>query len=235
MIMKRLILFFAVLAFALSACTQELVILHLNDTHSHIDPIRSGKNVGMGGVVEQALYIDEVRAEKGKKNVSLPFGVDAKDVQIVVHPQSIVHSLVQFADNSVIAQMSLPSMKLPIQYALTYPQRVNCGVRPLDLTAVSSLTFADVDEANFPSAKLGHEVYGKHPLLATVLNAANDVAVDCFLKGEIAFLSIYSTVRYMIDTYEEKVQEMDFTLQSIKEIDALVRKHTKTYLENLIA
>ena len=69
--MKRLILFLAVSAFALSACTQELVILHLNDTHSHIDPIRSGKNVGMGGVVEQALYIDEVRAEKGKKNVLL--------------------------------------------------------------------------------------------------------------------------------------------------------------------
>ena len=71
MIMKRLVLLLAVLVFALSACTQELVILHLNDTHSHIDPIRSGKNVGMGGVVEQALYIDEVRAEKGKKNVLL--------------------------------------------------------------------------------------------------------------------------------------------------------------------
>lgn len=69
--MKRLILFLAVTAFALTACNQELVILHLNDTHSHIDPIRSGKNVGMGGVVEQALYIDEVRAEKGKRNVLL--------------------------------------------------------------------------------------------------------------------------------------------------------------------
>ena len=162
------------------------------------------------------------------------FGVDAKDVQIVVHPQSIVHSLVQFADNSVIAQMSLPSMKLPIQYALTYPNRVNCNVNTLDLASVSPLTFAPVDDVAFPCAKLGHEVFSKHPLVATVLNAANDVAVDYFLQGKIAFLSIYSTVRYIIDFYEEEVQAMDYSLESIKNLDAVVRKYTKSYLENLI-
>ena len=142
--------------------------------------------------------------------------------------------MVQFADNSVIAQMSLPSMKLPIQYALTYPQRVECGIKPLDLTAISSLTFENVDEATFPCALLGHEVYGKHPLLATVMNSANDIAVEMFLQGKIAFLTIYPAVRYMIDTYEETVQSLDLSVENIKQIDALVRKHTKSYLEKLI-
>lgn len=162
------------------------------------------------------------------------FDIDADDIDIVVHRQSIIHSLVQFADNSVVAQLSLPSMKLPIQYALTYPQRVECNVALLDLTKLSALTFDSVDEECFPAAKLGHEVYAKHPLVATVMNAANDVAVECFLQGKIPFLSIYSTVRYMIDTYESQIQCMDYSLQSIKHLDALVRTHTKSYLENLI-
>jgi 1-deoxy-D-xylulose-5-phosphate reductoisomerase len=104
----------------------------------------------------------------------------------------------------------------------------------LDLASVSPLTFAPVDEVSFPCAKLGHEVLAKHPLVATVLNAANDVAVDYFLQGKITFLSIYSTVRYIIDFYEEEVQAMDYSLEAIKNLDAVVRKYTKSYLENLI-
>jgi len=159
------------------------------------------------------------------------FDVDASMVEIVVHPQSIVHSMVQFDDNSVIAQLSLPSMKLPIQYALTYPQRVSCNVKPLDLTTISSLQFCKVDEASFPCARLGHEVYFKHPLCATVMNACNDVCVDYFLAGKLPFLSLYSTVRYMIDTYEQQLCDAEYTLDAVKHWDDVVRKHTIKFLE----
>ena len=91
-----------------------------------------------------------------------------------------------------------------------------------------------MDEVAFPCAKLGHEMYYKHPLCATVMNASNDVCVEYFLQGKLPFLSIYSTVRYMIDYYECSVTGMDYCLQTVKDVDATVRLHTKNYLEQLI-
>lgn len=111
-------------------------------------------------------------------------------IKVVVHPQSLVHSMVEFVDRSVLAQVSHPDMRLPIQYALTYPERLPSQVRPLDLTEVGALTFEEPDLRRFPCLKLARSAGEQGGTAPAVLNAANEVAVEAFLGGEIAFTEI---------------------------------------------
>lgn len=129
---------------------------------------------------------------------------DLRDDQIgvVVHPQSVVHSFVEFVDGSVIAQLSPPDMRLPIQYAMTWPDRID-GVSPrLDWTAAWNLTFEPPDEEAFPALGLGRECATRGGSCGAVLNAANEVAVERFLSGEIAFLQIPSVCRAVLDSHD---------------------------------
>lgn len=118
------------------------------------------------------------------------FGVEAKDIEVVVHPQSIIHSMVQFDDGSIKAQMGLPDMRLPIQYAFTYPERIKSDFPRLDFYNMQPFTFEKPDTVTFRSLALAYEVLEKGGNMACILNAANEIAVDAFLKKKIGFMDI---------------------------------------------
>lgn len=122
------------------------------------------------------------------------FNLRPEQIDVVVHPESIVHSFVEFVDGSVLAQLSPPDMKLPIQFALTHPRRLAGPARRLDFTALRSLTFEPPDHEVFPALKLGLEVARKGGTAGAALNAANEVAVERFLGGTLPFLSITPAV-----------------------------------------
>ena len=118
------------------------------------------------------------------------FNVPPENIQVVIHPQSIVHSLVQYVDSSVIAELGNPDMRTPIAHALAYPDRVDAGVAPLDLFEVSMLQFERPCEDRFPCLRLAFNALQHGESAPTILNAANEVAVQSFLEGALAYLSI---------------------------------------------
>jgi 1-deoxy-D-xylulose-5-phosphate reductoisomerase len=132
----------------------------------------------------------------------LLFGVAYADIDVVVHPQSIVHSMVEFVDGSTIAQASPPDMRLPISLGLDWPHRVAGVGRPLDWTAATSWTFEPLDEAAFPAVRLAKRVGRAGATYPAVFNAANEQAVDAFHEGRIGFLSILETVERVVDAHE---------------------------------
>lgn len=132
----------------------------------------------------------------------LLFGVAYADIDVVVHPQSIVHSMVEFVDGSTIAQASPPDMRLPISLGLDWPHRVSGVGAPLDFTRASSWTFEPLDEEAFPAVALAKSVGEAGRTYPAVFNAANEQAVDAFHEGRIGFLDIVDIVRRVLDTHE---------------------------------
>ncbi len=130
------------------------------------------------------------------------FGVPAEQIEVVVHPQSVIHSLVEFTDGSVLAQLSPPDMRLPIQYALTYPERRECPAPPLDRGLVWNLQLQPVDRQRFPAIELGFEVARVGGSAGAVLNAANERAVELFLDGKIRLTEIATVCRAVLDAHE---------------------------------
>ena len=130
------------------------------------------------------------------------FDLTVDQIEVVVHPQSIVHSLVEFCDGSVIAQMGEPDMKVPIRYALTYPDRTEADVAPLDLPKIGQLTFQPPDWDRFPALRLGFRVAEQGGTSGAVLNAANEVAVREFLAGRIAFNQIVELVAEVLARHD---------------------------------
>jgi 1-deoxy-D-xylulose-5-phosphate reductoisomerase len=129
------------------------------------------------------------------------FGVKSDLIEVVVHPQSIIHSMVQFSDGSIKAQMGLPDMKLPIQYALTYPERRN-GLTPnLDLSAIGQLTFAEPDMDRFPALRLGYRAAEVGGTMGAVLSAADEVAVEAFLEGRLKFLQMVELIEAVMNAH----------------------------------
>jgi len=118
------------------------------------------------------------------------FNASADDIQVVVHPQSVIHSMVQYVDGSVLAQMGNPDMRTPIAHALAYPQRIDAGVAPLDLFKVATLNFVAPDFERFPCLALAYQALRSGGTAPAILNAANEVAVEAFLNRKIAFLDI---------------------------------------------
>jgi 1-deoxy-D-xylulose-5-phosphate reductoisomerase len=127
------------------------------------------------------------------------FGLEPDQIEVVVHPESIVHSMVEFVDGSIVAQLSPPDMRLPIQYAFTYPDRVSGSCPILDLTQSMSLNFEPPDRETFPALDLGFEVMRRAGTAGAALNAANEAAVTRFLAGEIGFLDIPRACREVLD------------------------------------
>ncbi len=122
------------------------------------------------------------------------YGMPLEKISVVIHRESIIHSLVEYCDNAVLAQLGTPDMRLPIQYALTWPHRVPGSAEPLDLLSCPSLTFAPPDPENFPCLALAMEAAGAGGTATAILNGANEAAVSLFLRGEIAFLEIFTRV-----------------------------------------
>ena len=149
------------------------------------------------------------------------FGVDFEDIEVVVHRESIIHSMVEFVDKSVIAQLSLPSMKHPIQYAFTYPKRLPSPDKSVSFADLAQMTFFKPDEETFRCLALAKKAGKMGGIMPTVLNAANEVAVGAFLKDEMGFLEIADFVEKTMDGFENKLNP---TLEDIIEVDRQVRE-----------
>jgi len=152
----------------------------------------------------------------------------AKDqIDVIVHPQSIVHSMVEFVDSSIIAQLSLPDMKLPILYSLTYPHRLSFNTSSLDLSQLKKLEFFKVDHEKFKSIKMAYFVLERGKNAGAVFNAANEVAVDFFLNEKISFKAIFDVVGEIL--YNEKF----FHMSSISDVNETINE-TKNKTKKII-
>ena len=151
------------------------------------------------------------------------FGLEADQIEVVVHPQSVIHSLVEFVDGSCVAQLSPPDMKLPIQYALTYPERRNCPSPKMDWSATWSLDFEPPDRDAFPALDLGFEVARRGGTCGAVLNASKEAAVDRFLAGEVRFTDIPRICRAMLDAHNFDPAP---SLSELLQLDAWARRET---------
>ncbi|QUH31478.1 1-deoxy-D-xylulose-5-phosphate reductoisomerase [Vallitalea guaymasensis] len=129
------------------------------------------------------------------------FDVAPDQIQVVVHPQSIIHSMVEYNDGSVIAQLGVPDMRIPIQYALNYPRRVENNIRKLDLFKVASLTFEEPDIKTFRCLELAYRALEEGGSILSVLNAANELAVKKFLEDKVRFLEIPEIIEYAMDKH----------------------------------
>jgi len=130
------------------------------------------------------------------------FGVPIERIAIYIHPESIVHSMVEYVDGSVIAQMGAPDMKIPIAYALTYPERLPTVGPRLDLLRLQKLSFYPPDEEKFPCLRLAFEACRKGSTMPAVLNAANEVAVHAFLKKTISFYDIPDVIEEVMTSHD---------------------------------
>jgi len=130
------------------------------------------------------------------------FGVRPQQIEVMIHPQSIIHSLVQYRDTSVVAQMGTPDMRVPIAYGLAWPERITSGAKALDFKALATMSFDAPDPRRFPGLQLAWEVLGGPVGSTAVLNAANEVAVAAFLCGQIRFDQIHSVNREALDTVQ---------------------------------
>jgi 1-deoxy-D-xylulose-5-phosphate reductoisomerase len=154
------------------------------------------------------------------------FDVDPDQIDVVIHPQSVIHSMVEFADGSVIAQAAVPDMRGPIQYALTAPRRRPGLIRPVEWAGLN-LTFERPEAERFPSLALAREALRRGGAAPAVLNAANEVAVARFLCGRLRFPQIVETVRAVLDRYTPAPAE---TLESVLEADAWARREAEQVL-----
>lgn len=149
------------------------------------------------------------------------FNIPPERIDVLIHPQSIVHSIVEFSDRSCIAQLSIPDMKGPIAYALSYPERLENVMQGLDLDRIESLIFKKPDSECFPCLSYAYMAMESRGTMPSVLNAANEVAVDAFLKGMIRFIEISLIIR---ETMEDHVVMSDTELDAIIEADRWARK-----------
>jgi 1-deoxy-D-xylulose-5-phosphate reductoisomerase len=155
------------------------------------------------------------------------FGLEPEQLDMLIHPQSIVHSLVEMRDGSVLAQLSPTDMKIPIQYALTYPDREEALLPSLDLSQVRALEFYEIDDAKFPLVKLARKALEEGGSMPVVLNTANEVAVEAFIEGKIPFAGIADIVT---ETVESCKTRKIGGLEEIFDID----RETKLKTRNLI-
>ncbi|SJZ64977.1 1-deoxy-D-xylulose-5-phosphate reductoisomerase [Selenihalanaerobacter shriftii] len=130
------------------------------------------------------------------------FDIDFSDIEVVVHPQSIVHSLVQFKDASILAELGLPDMKVPIQYVLTYPERTENRLERLDLAKIGSLDFEAPNTELFPCLGYAYKAGKTGGTLPAVLNAANEIAVEMFLNGDLSFIEIPQLIKKVMDQHQ---------------------------------
>ncbi|KJR98668.1 MAG: 1-deoxy-D-xylulose 5-phosphate reductoisomerase [Desulfobulbaceae bacterium BRH_c16a] len=155
------------------------------------------------------------------------FDVAPDAIEVVVHPQSIVHSLVEYQDGSVLAQLGIPDMRIPIAYALSYPERLPLQLRPLQLSQCASLEFLEPDYQCFPALQLAFEALSRGGVIPAVLNAANEVAVAAFLESRIGFPQIAETVSRTMDIVEQGSEE---SLEDILHADAAARKAASAFI-----
>jgi len=155
------------------------------------------------------------------------FGLQAERIQVVIHPQSIIHSMVEFVDGSIKAQLGLPDMKLPIQYALSYPERLPMNGARVDFPSLRSMTFFEPDRAKFRCLDLAYDALSLGGTAPTILNAANEMAVSAFLQHRVSFEKIPTVIERALSTHKSCPRP---DLQDIIEVDRQVRAFVETLL-----
>jgi 1-deoxy-D-xylulose-5-phosphate reductoisomerase len=146
------------------------------------------------------------------------FSAEPAQIDIVVHPQSIIHSMVQYRDGSILAQLGQPDMKTPIAYGLGFPERIDATVEALDFTQISALQFETADYEKFPALALARQAMKTGGTAPAILNAANEIAVDAFLKGSLPFLSITDVVEDTLDALDsESATDLEVILNADQE------------------
>jgi len=149
------------------------------------------------------------------------FNLPPEFIQVVIHPQSIIHSMVEYCDGSTLAQMSLPDMRLPISYALAYPERLKNDLPSLNLANLGKLTFFEPDFERFPSVRLAYQSLQEEASMCAVLNGANEVAVEAFLKKQISFSEISLVIQKSMDKHHPRSIK---DIEDAMEVDAWARK-----------
>ena len=152
------------------------------------------------------------------------FDVTPDKIEVVIHRESIIHSMVEYNDRAILAQLGVSDMRIPIQYAVTYPERIESPSEPLDFFKIGKLTFFEPDRTAFPLLALAEKTAQKGGILPCVMNAANEEAVAMFLKGKISFTDISELVCEITENYQNK---KDFTLSDIEEANILARELAK--------
>lgn len=201
---------------ALSAVTPEQACRHPNWVMGRKISVDSATMMNKGLEVIEACWL---------------FGARAEQVQVVVHPQSVIHSLVTYLDGSTLAQMSFPDMRTPIAHALGYPERLDAGVRELNLVEVGALAFEPVDEQRFPCVRLALSAFAAGGSAPAVLNAANEIAVEAFLAGRIRFTQISSLIGDVLA--RQPVQPVT-SLAQVLQADQQARQRAQAWLQDRV-
>jgi len=158
------------------------------------------------------------------------FGLPLEKIKVLIHPQSVVHSMVRYRDGSVLAQLGQPDMRTPIAYGLAWPDRIDAGVAPLNLTQLANLSFTEPELERFPCLALAFAAAKAGGTAPTVLNAANEVAVAAFLDAVLPYLKIPQVVEKVLSTIA--VVGAD-SLETILSLDAQARKVARDYIQSL--
>jgi 1-deoxy-D-xylulose-5-phosphate reductoisomerase len=160
------------------------------------------------------------------------FEVPPEQIAVHIHPESIIHSMVEYVDGSVIAQLGIPDMRTPIAYALSYPERLPLDIPALNLLRLQKLTFYSPDEIRFPCLRLAYEACRQGSTMPAVLNAANEVAVEAFLDGQIGFMDVPMAIERVMGEHSPTAQ---LTLESILSADRWARRATSICIEQVAA
>ncbi|SMC46136.1 1-deoxy-D-xylulose-5-phosphate reductoisomerase [Polynucleobacter kasalickyi] len=157
------------------------------------------------------------------------FDTSPEKIKVVIHPQSIIHSMVRYIDGSIIAQLGAPDMRTPIAYGLGWPNRISSGVQELDFEMISNLSFHALEDARFPLLKLARAVAGQGGTAPTIMNAANEIAVAAFLNNQIQFTQINEVVDTVLNTLEVcNVDNLEIVLETDKMVRDFTNKHIQT-------
>ncbi len=200
---------------SLAQVTPEMALLHPNWSMGQKITIDSATLMNKGLEVIEAKWL---------------FDVDYDNIDVVVHPQSIIHSMAEYGDGSVLAHLGLPDMRIPIQYALSYPERWFNSLPRLVLTELKGLTFEEPDTLRFPSLALAYQAGREGGTAPAVLNAANEIAVHAFLAGQIKFLEIPLIVEKTLTAHQTYKPS---SLEEIIEVDGWARKVAAGLLTNI--
>ena len=157
------------------------------------------------------------------------FDIPASDIEVIIHPQSIIHSLVEYIDGSTLAQLGNPDMRTPIAYALSHPERIESGVSGLDLIKTKKLDFEAPDLNKFPCLGLAYRALGMGHNAPTILNAANEVAVDAFLNASIAFNQIAELIEFCLDTIESRPMD---SIDTVIDVDKKTRDLALSWVDS---
>ena len=155
------------------------------------------------------------------------FGIDEKNIDVVIHRESVIHSLIELKDGSVLAQLGVPDMKIPIQYALTYPEREENNVKRLSLTDYGKLTFYSPDYETFECLKAGREALRRGGLYPCIVNGANEKAVEMFLNGKIKFTDIGKIVSGSLDLKATG----ELNIENILKTDKIAKEYAENFIK----